>query len=166
MNTFWAALSRELQQEVPNADEVAGAIVRLTAALLLSAIIGWNREEVKQSAGLRTHMLVGLGSALFTLVAMETSGADGTTRVVQGIAAGIGFIGGGAILKNHDDGEVHGLTTAASVWMTAAIGVAAGMGKVGAAAMGVLFGWIVLSLLQRIKKAAYSDSSSSEPNKS
>jgi putative Mg2+ transporter-C (MgtC) family protein len=98
-------------------------------------------------------MLVSLGAALFVICG-EEYGMDSAdlSRVIQGIATGIGFIGAGAILKRVAEREVEGLTTAAGIWMTAAVGVAAGLGRWGSAAIGVLLTWIILSILYRFEK--------------
>jgi putative Mg2+ transporter-C (MgtC) family protein len=97
-------------------------------------------------------MLVALSSAVFVIAALEAGMAlDDVSRVIQGVAAGIGFIGAGAILKLTTDREIQGLTTAASIWLTAAIGVAAGLGRIGLAALSMLIGWIILGLVARIE---------------
>jgi putative Mg2+ transporter-C (MgtC) family protein len=126
---------------------------RLALAALLGAIVGFQRERVHSAAGLRTHMLVCLGAAFFVLAAVasgETS-AD-VSRVIQGVVAGVGFLGAGAILKIGDRTEVHGLTTAASIWLTAAIGTGAGLGHVWLPVLGALFGWIILGPVERLEK--------------
>ncbi len=88
-----------------------------------TAVIGWERERIGKPAGLRTHMLMSLGSARFVLRAAEAGMAIADlSRVIQGLAAGIGFIGGGAILKLPDEHQIDGLTTAAGIWLTAAVG--------------------------------------------
>ncbi|MDP2127901.1 MAG: MgtC/SapB family protein [Pseudohongiella sp.] len=103
--------------------------LRLVLAAILGGMLGYERESHGQSAGLRTHMLVALGAALFVVVP-EQSGAleDPMSRVVQGVIAGVGFLCAGTILKSNSMTEVRGLTTAAGIWLTAAIGVAAGVG--------------------------------------
>ena len=106
-------------------------VIRLTAATLLGGVLGLDRELKSKPAGLRTHALVALGSALATLVTIEfLDGVDrgAITRTIQGIIAGVGFLGGGAILRAKDRDEVTGLTTAASIWLVAALGVACGGG--------------------------------------
>jgi putative Mg2+ transporter-C (MgtC) family protein len=109
--------------------------VRLTVALLLGAALGYERQETGKSAGLRTHMLVAIGAALFVLAAVETGAEVGTVmRVVQGLTMGIGFLGAGAIIRGRDERHVHGLTTAANLWVTAALGTAVGLGFVWPAA--------------------------------
>ena len=101
--------------------------LRLLLAALCGAGVGSQREHANKAAGLRTHILVALGSALFTVVSMDGFGdkAD-PSRVAAQIVVGIGFLGAGAIL--HTQATVSGLTTAASIWVTAAIGLAAGVG--------------------------------------
>jgi putative Mg2+ transporter-C (MgtC) family protein len=126
-------------------------VVRLLAAAGLGAVAGWQREGVGKPAGLRTHMLVSLGCALFVVVPVELQLAE-TSRVLQGVAAGIGFIGAGAILKLQDAREIQGLTTAAGIWMTAALGVAAGLGGLGIALVASILTWIILSVLFRIEQ--------------
>lgn len=130
IDIFW----EELSAGFTDARQLADVVVRLVAAVLLGAIVGWERERMGKAAGLRTHMLVSLGTALF-VVACENSGmsSDGLSRVIQGLTTGIGFIGGGAILKLASEREIHGLTTAAGIWMTAAIGVTVGLGAIGLA---------------------------------
>jgi putative Mg2+ transporter-C (MgtC) family protein len=106
------------------------ALIRMGVAALVGAIVGMDRERQGKPAGLRTHMLVSAGAALFVVAADETGmpTAD-MSRVIQGVAAGIGFLGAGAILKLGKAREILGLTTAATIWMTAALGVAAGLGR-------------------------------------
>jgi putative Mg2+ transporter-C (MgtC) family protein len=130
---------------------MARVVIRLLAAALFGAIVGIQRERAGKPAGVRTHMLVALGAALFVISGQE-SGMDSAdiSRVVQGIATGIGFIGGGAILKLTAQREVEGLTTAAGIWMTAAVGVAAGLGRWGTAGLGVVLTWIILSIIGEI----------------
>ena len=128
--------------------------IRLILAAGLGALLGAERERVHSAAGLRTHMLVGLGSALFVLAMIE-SGADGAalSRVIQGLTTGIGFLGAGTILKIGDKAEVHGLTTAASIWITAAVGVSAGLGQIWLAGLAALLGWLVLGPVRRFEKS-------------
>ena len=106
-------------------------IVRLIAAVIAGSAIGMNRELRDKPAGLRTHALVSLGAAGMTIVGLnmgapEAVGLTNVTRVVQGVIAGIGFLGAGVIMRPPARVEVHGLTTAASIWIAAAIGVGAG----------------------------------------
>jgi putative Mg2+ transporter-C (MgtC) family protein len=123
--------------------------LRLLVAGLIGAVLGWDRERLKKAAGLRTHILVALGSAAFVAVTLQAGiGPDGVSRVVQGLAAGIGFLGAGCIVKSTDE-HVHGLTTAAGIWLTAAVGVAAGLGRIPAALLVGVFGWFTLVVIHR-----------------
>lgn len=142
------AFLTELADGLPNSAEIAHIVVRLLAAALLGAIIGLQRESAGKPAGLRTHMLVSLGAALFVIAPFEAgmSSAD-LSRIIQGLVTGIGFIGGGAILKLTREKEITGLTTAASIWMVAAVGVAAGLGRWGSAALSTILTWVILAVL-------------------
>jgi putative Mg2+ transporter-C (MgtC) family protein len=104
-------------------------VLRLLLAAALGAGIGYQRERANKPAGLRTHVLICLGSALFTVVSIFgfTDGVD-TSRVAAAVVTGIGFIGAGVILRGIRGDHIVGLTTAASIWITAAIGLAAGVG--------------------------------------
>ena len=103
--------------------------LRLLLAAVLSALVGYERERSHKPAGLRTHILIGMGAALFTLVSIYGfSGVVDPARVAAGVVTGIGFIGAGVIFRGMKGDKVVGITTAASVWVTAAIGVAAGCG--------------------------------------
>ncbi|HEY8491212.1 MAG TPA: MgtC/SapB family protein [Dehalococcoidia bacterium] len=128
-------------------------LVRLVAATAFGAAIGWERERKRKPAGLRTHALVGLASALM-IAAVDAAllgGADpsGVSRAVQGVVTGVGFIGAGAILRY--EGGVAGITTAASIWMAAGLGVAAGLGEYLLGVAGVVLGFIVLLLLRELE---------------
>lgn len=119
-------------------DSIALILPRLAAAVLLGALIGLNRELKHKPAGLRTHALVALGSAVLTLlISGQTVGGqaggepahyDALSRVIQGIITGIGFLGAGVILRSADGRHVSGLTTAASIWLAACLGCACGTG--------------------------------------
>lgn len=123
-----AALAAEFA--LPPAGVLAVMVMRLALAAVLGGMIGYEREKKERTAGLKTHILVSVGSALFVLAPLYAgvSQAD-NTRVVQGVVSGIGFLGAGAILKLQKDVRVEGLTTAASIWLTSAIGVAVGLGN-------------------------------------
>lgn len=128
--------------------------LRLTVGLVLGAIIGLEREFHRQPAGFRTHSLVSLGAALFTVVSAYgfTGELVDPTRIAAQIVSGIGFIGAGTILQYR--GNIRGLTTAASLWSVAAIGTAAGAGLCVVAGVGTLLILVVLSVLDRIEDAA------------
>lgn len=143
MDIFW----EELTQGLPDSRQLAHVIIRLIAAMLLGAVVGIQRERAGKPAGVRTHILVTLGTAVFVLACSGAGmSSDGLSRVVQGIVTGIGFIGAGSILKLSEERDIQGLTTAAGVWMTAAIGVAVGLGSLGVALMSTFLAVIVLAL--------------------
>jgi putative Mg2+ transporter-C (MgtC) family protein len=143
----------ELAVSIPDARQMVRVVIRLLAALLAGAIIGYQRERAGKAAGLRTHMLVSMGTAMFVLAASENGmHEDAMSRVVQGLATGIGFLGAGAILKLESQRMIQGLTTAAGIWMTAALGVAIGLGLLGTAAIGVFFAWVVLAVLIQLER--------------
>ena len=143
LNILWQELTRGLH----TSDEVTRVIIRLVAAMILGGIVGVQRESTRKPAGLRTHVLVSVATAAF-IIACSAGGmsTDGLSRVIQGIVTGIGFIGAGTILKLSQEHEIKGLTTAASVWMTAAIGVIVGLGSLGIALIVAVIALIVLSL--------------------
>jgi putative Mg2+ transporter-C (MgtC) family protein len=131
---------------------------RLVVAALLAAVLGWEREQAGKSAGLRTHMLVGIAAALYTGLAelataeLGTSRAD-PVRAVQAVAMGIGFLGGGMIFVNRHSDGVQGLTTAASIWATAAMGIAAGLAHFRLAAGATVLLAVVLHVLARFDRS-------------
>jgi len=141
---------REEFSDVPDIPQLTRIVLRLVVAALLGGVLGFERESQGKSAGLRTHMLVALGSALFVLVPQQIGilNAD-LTRVLQGLVTGIGFLGAGTIVKNKSEDDVHGLTTAAGIWMTAAIGVAAGLGREATAVLSTILALVILSLLPK-----------------
>jgi len=127
--------------------------LRLLAATLIGSAIGLDREVHSKPAGLRTHALVALGAALVTVVVIRAGGAHTTdvnavSRVIQGIIAGVGFLGGGAIIKGAANGSevVVGLTTAATIWVVASLGIACGAGQWAAATMAAGFALLILIL--------------------
>ena len=131
---------------------------RLLLATLLGGLIGLNRESQGKPAGLRTHALVALGAATLTIVGLllQASDTGATSRVIQGMVAGIGFIGAGVIL-HRDDGGVEGLTTAAAIWLVAALGVAAGAGLWRTAASVVIVALLLLVLGERVDHWVHRD---------
>jgi len=162
MEIFW----QELNFGIPDLQQLARIIIRLLAAILLGAIIGYERERAGKAAGFRTHILVTLGTCLFVL-ACAGSGmdSDGLSRVIQGIVTGIGFLGAGSILKLNEERDIQGLTTAAGIWMTAAIGVAVGLGEIGLALLGTILTMIVLVILGQVDyKAEKKQAAESENN--
>jgi len=139
-------LWQELSQALPQADQVVRVSLRLVGSLIIGTIIGLQRELTHKPAGLRTHLLVALGSTLLVVAAVNwgMKSAD-VSRVIQGLVTGIGFLGGGTILKLTREHEIRGLTTAAGIWLTAAAAIAVGLGMFVDAFIGVLFALIVLS---------------------
>jgi len=153
---MWDTIASTLRAEfsdLSNPEDLTRVIVRLLIAATLAALVGYERERRGSSAGLRTHMMVALGVSLL-VVASEQSGMDreSVSRVIQGVFAGIGFLGAGAIIKQDDKDQVRGLTTAASIWATAGIATAAGLGREGTAIVATVFALVVLSLLLRLER--------------
>ncbi|MFT0521012.1 MULTISPECIES: MgtC/SapB family protein [Pseudomonas] len=149
MDVIWQTLQAEFA-DITDEAEITRILLRLSMAAILGAVLGFERESKGKSAGVRTHMLVSMGAALFVL-APSMAGADeqALSRVIQGIVAGIGFLGAGTILKGNgqDTSHVKGLTTAAGLWMTAAIGTAAGMGREATALISTLLALLVLATM-------------------
>jgi putative Mg2+ transporter-C (MgtC) family protein len=138
---------------VPSLGQAVVVIVRLVTAAVLGGVIGAERESEGKEAGLRTHMLVALGAALFVLGPRAAGLGEGDLgRIVQGVAAGIGFIGAGTILKLTDRQEIKGLTTAAGIWLTAAIGIVAAVAPLWLPIVGVACAWVVLSVLGKVER--------------
>ncbi|HEX5471579.1 MAG TPA: MgtC/SapB family protein [Lacipirellulaceae bacterium] len=127
---------------------------RLAVAAVLGGVIGLEREWKGHWAGLRTHMMVALGAALFLLVG--TIAVKGETapmaRIIQGIAEGVGFLGAGAILKLSEQREIRGLTTASSIWLAAALGAAAGLGAYALATAAICVSIFILAILLPVEK--------------
>lgn len=148
---IWTRISSALANEFASAhdiEDLTRMTIRLFLAVLLGGLLGWEREHQGKSAGVRTHILVCMGSA--TLVfSVNTAGMvdDPMSRVIQGIVAGIGFLGAGTIIKNRSPSDVRGLTTAAGIWFTCAVGVLIGLGKEVDAILTTLTGLLVLQVL-------------------
>lgn len=145
-NTFVAEFS-----DLKDVSEITTLIIRLLMAALLGGILGFEREQRGKAAGIKTHMLVAIGSALFVLIPQQAGLSEAElSRVVQGIIAGIGFLGAGSILKGHDEKDLKGLTTAAGIWLTAAIGVAAGLGRESSAILCTLLALAILVAMPKV----------------
>jgi len=143
----------ELTRVLPDTQQIVRVCIRLVGALLIGTVVGLQRELTHKPAGLRTHMLVALGTALFILGASESGmHPDSLSRIIQGLATGIGFLGAGAIMKLTSEREIHGLTTAAGVWMTAAASAAAALGQLAVALMGTIAGLLVLAAFRNLEK--------------
>jgi len=145
----FTAIAQELASGFPDTSQLVRVTIRLVLAAVFAGIVGYERERAGKPAGLRTHMLVALGGAVFVTASLEAGSTSADiSRVIQGVATGIGFIGGGAILKSRDNDEVTGLTTAASIWLTAGVGIAAGLGRLGAAVLGIVLALAILAALR------------------
>lgn len=127
---------------------------RLALATLFGAIVGIDREVQGKPAGLRTNSLVALGGALFTIIGLLLSEGDATatSRILQGITAGLGFIGGGVIMRRPEMQDVQGLTTAAALWLVSAVGVAAGAGLWRTSLVAIGISLLVLVLGDRVDR--------------
>src|SRR6267142_1743332 len=129
----------------------AEMMLRLLLAAGLGAAIGLEREYRRKPAGLRTNMLIAIGSALFTMLSFEVARVTGTPdRIAAQIVTGVGFLGGGAILRSGS--TIHGMTTAATIWVNAAIGMAAGAGAFMVATGSTIITLIVLAVLPPIER--------------
>jgi putative Mg2+ transporter-C (MgtC) family protein len=154
----WERIAATLQSEfsdIPDVEAATRIVVRLLLAALLGGMLGFQREQHGKEAGVRTHMLVALGSALFVLVPLQAGAeSDDVSRVIQGVVAGVGFLCAGTILKVTQSGEdqVRGLTTAAGIWLTAAIGVAVGLGREMTALLSTLLALGVFSLERPVRR--------------
>jgi putative Mg2+ transporter-C (MgtC) family protein len=157
----WEEIGQVLEQEfsdIPTAGELVRFAVRTLLACLLGGVLGWERERTGKAAGMRTHILVCLGAALFVYIPLSAGMTTGDlSRVLQGVLSGIGFLGAGAIIKMTDQGVIHGMTTAASIWLTAAVGVACGMGREVTAILGTALAFVVLAFLVRLEAALAGD---------
>ena len=151
MDVLW----QELTAGLADFGQVERVLLRIITATLLGAAVGFERERAGKPAGLRTHILVCLGTAIVVLTcAGSRMDMDGLSRVIQGIVTGIGFIGAGSILKLDEERDIQGLTTAAGLWMTAAIGIAVGLGTLGLALIGTGMTLIVLWVLRVMEARA------------
>ena len=127
-------------------------VIRLVVAAALGGLIGVERQLGGHWAGLRTHMMVGLGAAIFAVAGSRVGPSGDATRVIQGIAAGIGFLGAGTILKLSDRMEVMGLTTASSIWLAAAVGTSAGLALYTVAIAATVLSLVVLAALLPLER--------------
>lgn len=146
-------------------EDILHDVVPMLLSTVLGTIVGWERQMGRKPAGLRTHVLVCLGSTMFCLTtthAMAAYGGNGVdaTRIIHGVVTGVGFLGAGSILRR--EGFVHGLTTAASVWMVAAIGVAVGVFAYALAVTGTILALIVLEGYRWVERFLSSEANGSE----
>ncbi|MCE4536256.1 MgtC/SapB family protein [Pelomonas sp. P7] len=156
-NTVVETLKSEFS-DAPDAERLTRIMTRLLLAALLGGLLGYERERQGKAAGLRTHMLVAMGAALFVLVPqLDGMVSADLSRVIQGIVTGLGFLGAGAIVKHKSEEHVEGLTTAAGIWMTAAIGVACGLGRESTALLSTALALAVLAVLPKLARRKGAD---------
>jgi len=149
MNEVWKAIADDFV-DLPNGPQMLRVAIRLILAAALGGVLGYEREKRGKQAGLRTHMMIALGAALFALVPQQAGMSDdAVARVLQGLVAGIGFLGAGPILKLEDKMEVRGLTTAASIWLTAAVGMTVGLGRGATAVLATALALLILAVLPK-----------------
>jgi len=164
MSKIWSTIQQEFS-DIPDLTEATTVCLRLGLAALLGAMIGFDRERRGKAAGLRTHMMVSLGAALFILVplraGMEIADAS---RVLQGIITGMGFLGAGTILKQDSPRAIKGLTTASSIWVAAAVGITAGMGRQTTAVLCTLAALFILVAVARLERRIDTKRSASGPD--
>lgn len=142
---IWATLVSEFS-DVPDVSTITRITLRLAIAAVLGGVLGYERERKGRSAGVRTHMLVAVGAALFVIGPMQSGmPIEDMSRVLQGIVQGIGFLGAGAIMVRTSQRQVEGLTTAANIWATAGIGVIAGLGLEATAVLSTAIVLIILA---------------------
>jgi len=148
MDILW----QEISFGFGDAQQLVRVLLRLVAAGLLGGLIGYERERAGKDAGLRTHILVTMGTCVMVLAGSGYGmNSDGLSRIIQGIVTGIGFIGAGSILKLDNKADIRGLTSSAGIWMTTGIGVAVGLGELGLAALAAVLAIVVLTILTRFE---------------
>ncbi len=145
-----------------SSDDWLGLTFRLTLALLIGGVIGWNRQAAGKPAGLRTHMLVSLGAAIFVLIpllASTSESVDTVSRAIQGVATGVGFLGAGEILhysvQESGRASIKGLTSAATIWLTAALGMVAGCGFWQLSLLSTLMTLLILSVAKKLERIVF-----------
>lgn len=162
MEVLW----QELSAGLADVGQIERVLLRVITATLLGAVIGFEREKAGKPAGLRTHILVCLGTCIIVLAcAGGRMDLAGLSRVIQGIVTGIGFIGAGSILKLDEERDIQGLTTAAGIWMTAAIGIACGLGTLGLALISMVLTLIALWVLRVMEARALARGESKRADK-
>lgn len=154
-------LIEELTTGIPDTKQCIQVILRILTAAVLGAVVGFERQKTGKEAGMRTHMLVCIGAALLVIAPLESDmTSSDVSRIIQGLITGIGFLGGGTIIKLHEKREVKGMTTAAGIWMTAAIGITAGLGRLGLAILATFLTWTILYIFEFLVRSPDKNKSS------
>jgi putative Mg2+ transporter-C (MgtC) family protein len=161
METVWYDIWQGIRADfadLPGVAAVTQLVLRLLLAALLGGPVGRQQERQGLEAGLRTHTLVALGSALFVLVPRQAGMALGDlSRVLQGLLAGLGFLLAGVILTRQAQGRIRGLTAAAGLWLSALVGVAVGLGRDVLAVLGTVLAFVILALLPQVSPSPAPD---------
>lgn len=146
---IWSTIVSEFS-DIPDLSTMTRITLRLVLAAFLGGLLGYEREMKARSAGLRTHMLVAVGAALFVIGPLESGmPLPDLSRVLQGIIQGVGFLGAGAIIVRTAQHKIQGLTTAANIWATAGIGILAGLGLDATAVLATAIVMIILAVIPR-----------------
>ena len=152
MDLLW----QELTLGLDSARLAAQMLIRMVLAMLLGGLVGMQREQAGKPAGVRTHMLVCTGTAIVIIAArLDGIPQSEMSKVIEGLVAGIGFLGGGVILKLSHEREIRGVTTAASIWGTAGIGIAVGLGQVWIGVVSMVVVWLILFVLGYLEKRVW-----------
>lgn len=167
LQEIWSTIVAEFS-DIPDVETATKITVRILIAAMLGGVLGYERERKSVGAGMRTHMLVAVGAAIFMIGPTLAGMSPGDlSRVIQGTIQGIGFLGAGAIIVGSSTRKVKGLTTAASIWAAAGIGVAAGLGLEATAALSTMVVLFVLAgvplLMKRARQTSYDEASESGP---
>lgn len=158
LQEIWSTIVLEFS-DIPDVETVTKITVRILIAAVLGGILGYERERKSKSAGIRTHILVAVGAAIFIIGPTQAGMSLGDlSRVIQGIIQGIGFLGAGAIIIGTTTRQTQGLTTAASIWIAAAIGIAAGLGMDATAVLTMIIVLFVLSVVPLLTKSTQKNS--------
>lgn len=153
IDEIWSTAVSEFS-DIPDVSTITRIALRLALAAVLGGILGYERERKGRSAGVRTHMLVVVGAALFVIGPTQSGmPIEDMSRVLQGIVQGIGFLGAGAIIVRSAKNQVEGLTTAANIWATAAIGVIAGLGLEATAVLSAGLILLILAVVPLLLKS-------------
>lgn len=157
LESIWQSFAADFDG-ILNVQQWTQLIVRATAACLVGGLVGYQRQRFHKAAGIRTHMLVAVGSAFFVAVPyLDGMSKSDISRVVQGVVTGIGFLGAGVIVKLQDAKSVKGLTSAACIWYGAALGIACGLGKLIIAATGAFVALVILGLIPHVSSRTSDD---------